>query len=196
VPDYFILKEAQDPTADCLLDRLPEGNDALFRPRVGKPMGADYPEVMQFEMSPDLGGIRLHDLICNTLGFYVISARLKQILEEHAGAEFEFLPIHIVNRKGRREKGPYFIANLIGRQVDCADLSRSIMRESAMRKGRYGSLRRLTIDPARVDPDFKVFRLQQMPKLFIVRDDLKGAIERGGVTGCAFHAMGTDVDID
>ena len=193
--DYFIWEAERRPEY-CILDRLPGGNKAMFRPRVGRLMGGDYEETLDFEMSPDLGGIGLADLVRNTLGFYVTSTTLKTVLEAESGAEFEFLPIRIVNRRGRPEPDAYWIANLVDRQVTCANLGASEMRESSMRKGRYTSLKRLQIDTDKIDPEFRIFRLQELPKLFIVRDDLKLAIEESATTGSLFHAMGDPVLID
>jgi hypothetical protein len=193
--DYFIWSTARDRLY-CTLDRLPEGNQALFRPRLGRPMGADYPEPLPFPMSPDLGGIKVADLVHNTLGYYIVGPTVRDVLAKESGAEFEFLPIQIVNRKGRTEGVERWIANLLGGQVPCADLSRSSMREMAIKKGRYTSLERLVIDAARVDPALRIFRLGEMPQLFIVRDDLRTALQASGASGMQFHAMGVPVMFD
>jgi hypothetical protein len=192
---YFIWSAVQDPVF-CMLDRLPDGNQALFRPRLGRPMGADYPEPLPFAISPDLGGIKVADFVRNTLGFYIIGPAVRDVLAAQQGAEFEFLPITIINRKGRTEDAERWIANLLGGQVPCADLSKSTMREMAMKKGRYTSLQKLVIDPSRVDPALSIFRLGEMPQLFIVRDDLRAALEATGASGMQFHAMGDPVMFD
>lgn len=193
--DFFIWEAERNPSA-CLLDRLPDDDHAMFRPRIGRAMGGDYPEAREFPMSPDLGGTDLPDLVRNTLGFYVVSERLRDALEHHAGAEFEMLPIHVLDRRGKRVPKPYWIANLLGRSVACADLPRCEMTELAMRKGRYTSMKRLHVDSKRIDPSFRILRLDEMPKLFLVRDDLRRALDASGATGMRFSAMGDPVLID
>lgn len=193
--DYFLWEAARRP-GDCLLDRLPEDDHALFRPRVGKPMGADYPTPREFPMSPDLGGLGLPDLVRNTLGFYVVSSRLREALERGALADFEMLPIHVLDRGGRRVQQPYWIANLLGRSVLCADLQRSVMTEMSMKKGRYTSLKRLHVDVERIDPNHRILRLGEIPKLYLVRGDLRRELEASGATGLQFWTMGDDVMID
>jgi hypothetical protein len=193
--DYYIWSTERN-SLFCTLDRLPDGNQAMFRARIGRPMGADYPDTLPFHMSSDLGGIKVADLVRNTLGYYIVGPAIHEVLSKESGESFEFLPIDIINRKGRREDAARWIANLLGEPVVCADLSKSTMREMALKKGRYSSLQRLVIDTGRVDPSLKIFRLGEMPHLFIVRDDLRAALDASGATGMQFHAMGVPVMFD
>lgn len=193
---YSIWHKEPKVGSAAVLDKYPDGLK-VFMPRIGKQLGqTDYPEILDFSVSPDIGGIVLADLLRNTLGYYVASPPLRTLLEQHSDAEIEFLEIRVVGRTGRPEETPYYIANLIGRQLDCADLSRSEMTELKRKKGRYGSIKRLYLHEEKIDPEFKIFRLQQAPHVYIVRDDLRREIEDSGLTGSAFFAMGDDVDID
>ncbi|MEZ4367989.1 MAG: hypothetical protein R2939_17170 [Kofleriaceae bacterium] len=180
----------------CVLDRLPEDEHAMFRPRIGRAMGDAYPAARALPMSPDLGGTEVPDLVRNTLGFYVVSRRLRAVLEAEADAEFEMLPVEVLDRAGVAVPEPRWIANLLGRVVPCADLARSEMTELAMRPGRYTSIKRLYVDAAKVDRGLKIFRLGEAPKLWLVRADLRRALEASGATGMVFRAMGDDVLID
>ena len=193
--DFFLWEAARSPGC-CILDRLPEDDHALFRPRIGRAMGRDYPNARDFPMSPDLGGVELPDLVRNTLGFYVVSKRLRETLERTSDASFEMLPIHILDRRGVRVSAPYWIANLLERSIPCADLQRSEMTEMAMKKGRYTSLKRLHLVPERIDPAFRILRLDEMPRIFLVRSDLRQDLEASGATGMRFWAMGDPVVID
>jgi hypothetical protein len=193
--DYYIWSTERN-SLYCTLDRVPDGNQAMFRARLGRPMGADYPEPLPFPMSPDLGGIKVAELVRNTLGYYIVGPAVHAVLANESGASFEFLPIDIINRKGRREEATRWIANLLGDPVVCADLSKSVMREMPLKKGRYSSLQRLVLDARRIDPSLKIFRLGEMPHLFIVRDDLRAALAASGATAMQFHAMGDPVMFD
>lgn len=196
MPTYTIFTAKPDLTRDGFLDKWPDGVENIQRTRLGKRVdlaAASLP--VEVQMSADIGGIEFRDLVGNTMGMYVVSERLKDVLLEHADAEFELIPLRIINRKGRAEADTFWIANLLDRQVACADVAKSDMDEMRMKKGRFKNIRRLVLRDAALDPSFKIFRLGEMPKLFLVREDLRDAIEAAGVSGCAFHDIGAPVDI-
>src|SRR5438128_11354704 len=65
-------------------------------------------------------GAMVPDFIPNALGLLLVSAGLKALLEKHADAAIEFVPVTIRNQRGRQLKETYFIANVLGK-VDCLD---------------------------------------------------------------------------
>jgi hypothetical protein len=188
---YYVLSAADNETF-CTLDKesaeldemgwmLVEGTRASGRhsPSASLGMTGHYP------------GIKLSDNLRNTFGYWVISRAMKAVLEREAHTEIEFLPISIINHKGRRADGEFFIANPFAIE-DCVDRSGSDVDESAMAPGFFGGIYRLALDTARIPPEARLFRLKQMPKVIIVRDDLRAALDAQGLTGLGYISMGED----
>ena len=88
-------------------------------------MGDSYPDGYKFSMSKDMPGIRVPDIINNALGYWMISKKLKELLEHNAAAEIEFLRFTLLNHKRRVSSDRCFIANLVG-AVDCVDRERTV----------------------------------------------------------------------
>lgn len=191
---YFILRAKDDPDG-CVLDRYPPACAPLWQATEGVPLGALHPSPPPvFEMSRRVGGKALHDCVDNTLGYLVVSERVRGVLEARATAPIEFLPLLIQNHKGRREPRGFFIANVLG-QVGCADRARSQYIDSAMRPGQFCDLTKLLLDPDRVDPERNIFRLAELPRVILVREDLADALRQSGATGLDLIAPGTEVSL-
>jgi hypothetical protein len=146
-----------------------------------------FPTDSVFQLADDYG-VKLTDSIPNTLHLLIVSEKLKGVLEEKSGAEIEFLPVHLRNQKGRLVPQPYFIANPLG-SVECVDRERSKFRTSAIRPDQVFHFYRLALDPTRILPDAKLFRLKEKSSLIIVRQDLADDILRAGCDGMLFQLM-------
>lgn len=127
---FFPWIHMPDPDYAHLHPRDPPELKGFFYPLAfGEPVGSAFPVDVVFELDPN-GGAFLPDSIPNTTGVYVVSERLRGLLEK-SGAHFEFHLVRIRNHKGRIEKAPYFIANLLD-VVDCMDRARSDYSPSDM----------------------------------------------------------------
>lgn len=191
---HFVLCAQSNPDA-CVLDHYPSGFQALWQPTEGVASGARAPSSPpEFEMSRRLGGKLVQDCVENTLGYTIVSERVRAVLESHASTPIEFLPLHIRNHKGRREPQTFFIVNVLG-QVSCADRARSQYIESAMRPGQFCDLTKLFLDPERVDAKRNIFRLAELPRVILVRSDLADLLRHSGVTGLELLPLGTEVSL-
>lgn len=120
---YAPWVDSRKPEFAWLHDRdPPELKGFSFKLSYGVPVGKSFPGDVVFDLSPS-GGVFLADSVPNTSSLYVVSERLRALLEK-ASDRFEFHRVRIRNHKGRIEKAPYFIANLLD-IVDCMDKQRS-----------------------------------------------------------------------
>ncbi|NMO20772.1 hypothetical protein HPC49_25725 [Pyxidicoccus fallax] len=188
---YHVLAPSEDDTF-CVLDRestdlgvigwmLVDGERATNR----------YPVDAQLHMSSEVPGMKLPDNVRNTLNYWVVSAALRAILEREAGTPVDFHPVSIINHKGRAAPGSFFIANVLAKE-DCVDRAATDADESAMAPGFFSGIYRLALDPKRISPEARLFRLKQMPSVLIVRDDLRAALEPHGLQGIRYIEMGED----
>lgn len=188
---YYVLSAANDETR-CVLDKESSILDEMGWMLVeGTRAARRYSPDASLGMTGHYPGIKLSDNLENTFGYWVISGALKTVLEREAHTEIEFLPVAIINHKGRRADGEFFIANPFAIE-DCVDRSGSDVDESAMSPGFFGGIYRLALDTTRIPPEARLFRLKQMPKIIIIRDDLRAALDAEGLTGLRYIAMGED----
>ncbi|MFY2558301.1 imm11 family protein [Corallococcus terminator] len=189
--DYFILATTNEPE-HCAIGPLPEQlARQKWRIAKGQPMGEHHPARARLDMDKRYPGFVVPDLVSNTFHLYIISHRLKPLLQAELKdqAEGEFLPVSIYNHKGRVAEEDYSIANIF-RAVECVDRSRSEFTESALKPGQLSILKRLQLDPERIPAEPRIFRLKEMPALLIIRGDLRARLEEAGITGANYVGLG------
>jgi hypothetical protein len=117
-------------------------------------------------------------------GFLVISAKARQVLEG-AGVgkpeKIEYLPVKIINHKGRVEQVEYFIANPLD-IVDCIDVEASVVKMDPINKSTITSAERLVLREQAIPPELKVFRLGKWPCTVIVQSKLADTMKAAGLT--------------
>jgi hypothetical protein len=145
--------------------------DAAFR------MDDAFPEDLQME-----------DLQRNSPRVVLVSRRLKEFLEAKALVNNEFLPVAIINHKGRRVKAPYWIVHQVHLQA-CIDESRSILRPNSINPELISRVDKLVIDESRVQPDVRVFRPARFPFVVLFQRELAGEIAGEGFTGLSFSEI-------
>ncbi len=148
-----------------------------------------FPGDAYFKMHPAFPDkLLLEDVVRNINKVLVVSERLRGFLEEKAGRNNEFLPVTIVNHKGRKEKEPYFIAHQVGLQ-DCIDLDQSEYERNDIDPNIFASLDKLVLDEKRIDPEVSLFRMAGYPFVPVFRRDLAEAITAQGFTGIGFQEI-------
>ncbi|WP_164001872.1 imm11 family protein [Pyxidicoccus caerfyrddinensis] len=191
--EYFIL-EWTVLDGYCAVFNLPEGMPKIHKPARGIRMGSEFPEGLRFSMAKQEPGLKIADVIPNAVNYFMVSKRMKEFLEQHSGADIEFLRFVLLNHRGRVASEDCYIANVIGMQ-DCVDMDRSDGDRDALKPDRFMYLRRLVLKEDKLDPAAKLFRTSAVPRLMIVRKDLKEQVEKEGVTGITWYPVGSEVEI-
>ncbi|MCP3144987.1 imm11 family protein [Pyxidicoccus xibeiensis] len=191
--DYFIL-EWDVLDGYCAIFTFPEGMPKIHKPARGIRMGTEYPDGLRFSMTKQEPGLKIADVIANAVNYFMVSKRMKGILEEHSGADIEFLRFVLLNHRGRVASEDCYIANVIGMH-DCVDMDRTEGDRDPMKPARFMYLRRLLLQEDKIPPTAKLFRASAVPRLMIVRKDLKEQFEKEGVTGITWFPVGSEVAI-
>ncbi|MBU8897877.1 DUF1629 domain-containing protein [Corallococcus sp. M34] len=180
--EYFIL--TAEPLRDgCVIDRFPEGTDDIWQATEGVLLGSSLTrEPLRLSMSKRIGGKAISDAIENTLGYLIISERVRNILESYANAAIEFVPVRLINHKGREEPHKLFIANIL-RTTDCVDREASLYEESALAPGQFTRITKLVLDPTRIDLSDDIFRIASRPRIIIVTTRLAADLRASGAVG-------------
>ncbi|WP_253986155.1 imm11 family protein [Pyxidicoccus xibeiensis] len=166
----------------------------IYKPAEGVPTGTLFSSGLKFNMAAEVKGFRIPDVIDNAVGYFMVSERMKSLLEK-ARADVEYIRFILLNHKGRVASDQCYIVNVLGTR-DWADMSRCEGRTSAVDKHRsFARLKRLVLKDEEVDPSVDLFRVQAMPQLMILRSDFKDYLQKEGITGARFHEVGAPVDL-
>ena len=187
---YFIVDSSGEDD-HCVIDTDSPALRDLWQLAKGTPVGGPLPTDLSVQMDKSHPGLIIPDFINNTLNVFIASNRLKILWEREDVVKIEWVPIRIYNHKRRIASKDSFIANVLTAQ-DCVDMERTVSEPSCLWPGNIGPLYKLYLDPARIDPELKLFRLAKRPTTLIIRDDLREAMEREGITGTLYIAMGQE----
>ena len=152
----------------------------------GVPRAETWPSDAAFRMNPAFPrDVKLADAVRNREGVAVASARLRDVLAGFAPADTEFLPVTILNHKGRVAADDYAVVNPY-RVVDALDAGTTGLIWNAIDPDLVAGCFGLVLDPARLDPDAVLFRLRHLPTEVFVREDAVRAAEAAGLAGLRF----------
>ena len=179
--DFLIWDSAVVPNA-CCLAQLVNVDDQFELPK-GIPRAATFPSDAAFTMDPDFpNDMLLTDNLVNTDRLVIASARLKTFLESQALQRVEYLPVTILNHKGRSASRDYFIVHPV--ELDaCVDLGASDVEWSIIDPASIDSVTSLVIDEHALDPGVALFRPKPFYDIVLVRRPLAEAIDAQGFSG-------------
>jgi hypothetical protein len=147
---------------------------------------ADFPARAHFRMSKDFPrNLQAKDFLVNENKLLVVSARVKDFLESQNLDGNEFLPVGVINHKGRKLEEKYFIAHQLGLQ-DCIDTKKSGAKPNAIDPSTFVYLLRLVIDENKVDGRRRLFRMAKYADLALFERSLAEQIQAEGFTGIQF----------
>jgi hypothetical protein len=130
--------------------------------------------------------IQLTDSLINQDEVIVASEKLKAFLEENgAGEGNEFLPVAIINHKGRTAKEKYFVVNNVDPQ-DAFDQAKSVYRRNTIDTTQIDTVKTLVVDLTKIKPTAQLFRLKYFKSMIVVRQDLADKLKASGMTGFSF----------
>ncbi|GAA5182354.1 hypothetical protein GCM10025771_31450 [Niveibacterium umoris] len=182
--NYVIWKYASYP-AGCVLQDI-SGFEDTYKLKNGTPLTGQFPRGVSLHMNPDFpDDLALGDSLLNSDMIVVGSARLKDFLIARAIPNLEFLPVAIVDHKGRLASEDYFIVHPTV-PVDCLDRKASAYEEDILDPDSIGFISKLVLDEAAIPPDRQIFSMAGYWDLTFARRDLAEALIAAGFTGIRF----------
>ena len=175
--DYFPwINDDNDEDLAWVMSMPPEIDKKSYLILEDKEIGEWLPPEIVVNISADKG-IFIADFLPTVIGLHILSKKLRDILTEEAGSDFNFYPVVLKNAKGRVEKKEYFLAHL-KRTLDCVDKTKSDIAYSPINPERAHRIRKLYLDEERIPDDVKIFKLKEKPRLWLTRKDLALKIYR------------------
>jgi hypothetical protein len=180
-PPNYVVWRFHDVPNSCVLDEL-SGVPKMFQIRKGIPRAEEFPPDARFTLDPDYpNDTLLVDAFDNVYRMVVISAALKTFLEGRQLLNVEFLPVTIVDHKGKA-KASYFIVHPIC-PVECLDFVASGADWDTVNKDTIDTVERLVLNADKIDPNLQIFKIKFFYDYLMVRRDLADAITAQGFTG-------------
>lgn len=179
--EFLIWRYRSEPGA-AVLNEL-RGFEDIFRFDTGAPLEAEFPADTAYHMNPDFpNDLLLPDNVRTADQVLLVSQRLHEALMATGVPQVEYLPLRIVDHKGRVASASHVIVHPLG-LVDAIDMTQSEYQPHRFVKGRIDKVKKLVIDPARVPPDRQLFKLKGFGVPVIVRRSLAERLSASGFSG-------------
>ncbi|WPB76674.1 hypothetical protein KYC5002_47760 [Archangium violaceum] len=182
--DYLVWDRRDEGNSCALL--TPEEVERDWELSEGVPRAANFSPDALFRMSDrHKKNTGLTDNLINMRRLIVASARLKDFLQFRALKNVEYLPVSIINHKGKVASSEYFIVHPIHPQ-ECLDLQASTPRYSHINPTDIATVKKLVVDPTKIDPDVSLFKLKNYGRPTLIRRQLADEILKAGFRGVSF----------
>jgi len=182
--DFFVW-DSKDEGNTCVLTPIQkfENSELLNR---SADLLCSWPPDAYFPMDPQFPrNIGLADNLQNLDSVAVISDSLRQYLEGKGVPNIQFLPVGIMNHKGKLVANKYFIVNPIHPQ-DCLDVIGSEPAYYNIAPTEVRRVKRLVLDPKKLVPEVSIFRIKNFWSPILIRAGLANEIVEAGFTGVAW----------
>lgn len=113
--------------------------------------------------------------------FLVISGKAKQLIEQETTDKIEFLPMKIINHKGRVASQDYLVVNPLD-IVDCIDKDASSVEFNPINKDMISGCAQLVLKENVIPKELKIFRTQFWRGRILIRRELARKMEEAGLT--------------
>lgn len=181
----FLIWNSNYTEGFCVITKL-RGFKDVWLLRKGDSLSDKWPDDVTFTMSPEYPkDIKLSDNLFEG-SYRVVSGRVKEVLTPLVGNSIvEFLPVSILNHKGRIASKDYFIMNPLDK-IDCIDLESSGVDWNAIDPSKISSCEKLVINEDTVPDETVMFRPKFWLNTILLRRELAAGLSAAGLTGLLF----------
>jgi hypothetical protein len=145
-----------------------------------------WPADVRLHMDPNFPkALQLPDCVKNLPGAIVVSKRLKEFIAAAKPVHVEYLPVSIINHKGKLASSEYFIINPYKLQ-DCIDQKASTIDWNPIDTSLIAACTNLVLDEKKIEKNAKVFRLEHYPSKVLFARELADGIKQAKFTGLKF----------
>jgi hypothetical protein len=172
----------------CFLDRI-ENVERFLDLTLGVPFQGHFPANATFRMSKNFKkATRLVDDVQNSDDIKICSPRLVEFLKKREVTNVEYLPITILDHKGKVASNEYSIVHPVGLQ-DVLDLEASKPRYNAIVPTDVDKVERIVMDTSRIPPGVSIFRLAHVMMPVFIDKELAAAVTHNGFAGSYFSPL-------
>lgn len=185
--EYVVWKHDIVPNA-CSLFHF-EGFEKAYLLERGNSLSDQFPDDAYFDMNPDRpNDTLLVDSLYNNHSQLILSEPFVAFLSEKKRDNLEFLPVKIMNHKGKFADEKYFIMNVLDHQ-DCLDVQASGAKLPRMKTGSIQRVKKVVLDEDKLDDSLDIFRITSFHRANIVKKSLADEITAQGFTGVKWVSL-------
>ncbi len=185
--DYAIWKCVLEENACSLVGIA--GVEDSYELNEGVPRAKDFGDDALFKMNPEFpDDMCLLDNVMNVDGFIVASFELRTFLERRRIRNVEYLPVRILDHKGRVASSDYCIVHPIKPQA-ILDEKKSVARRSAVDPETIVEMDKLVVDATRIDAGTELFRIAGCYDIILVASELVVALDEAKFSGLRWVAL-------
>jgi len=156
---------------------------------MGVPLTDGFPPDALVRMDPDFKDqLALGDSLMSPNSSLIVNDRVRDLFAAQEVTNIEWLPLRVLNHKGKPVKPKYFIAN-IQTLVDCIDTKNSVVKWNDINPQLIASATKLTLIPSKLPGDVKIFRPVHLEFEILIHRRLAQAIEDKGLSGFQFREV-------
>jgi hypothetical protein len=183
--DRFLIWDSNYVEGFCALNE-PEGFDGYRLLMDGVRVSDKWPTTVVLRMDPDHPkDIKLADNV-HAGGNLIVSSRLKGELASLVGSSsVEFLPISIMNHKGRVASKDYFLVNPVD-TIDCIDTKASEVKWNKINPNMISRCKKLVLDEKSIPASATMFRPKFWSYLILIKRSVAASLVECAMTGLSF----------
>lgn len=149
---------------------------------MGDSLASDMPENLQFSADPDYpNDLLMLDSFGNTESIIPISPKLKHFLENKAIPNLEFIPVDMLDHKGRVLEQYYLLHSI--EVIDAIDKTQTELEIDDLNDEMYESVEDLTLLDESIPQEIQIFRIKGLYNAICVSQSLAKEIDDNGFTG-------------
>lgn len=147
----------------------------------GKKMGDHFPTDAVWPISKRKGGTKLNDFVPNIFSRLVVSSRARERIQAKQ-ANIEWLPVKILDRKGKPAHSTYFIANVLEHH-DCINRKKSRFEVDPMSRGQIQFFTKVVLETKKIPDQVVLFRMGEAKTHYVIRSTFALELAEAGLTG-------------
>jgi hypothetical protein len=160
--------------------------DRSFELRKCIPLKDHYPSDVELRMDKDLpDDIELVESLYGPGTSLFVNNTVRQLFALSEVDNVEYLPLKIINHKGRAVEEPYFIVNILTR-VDCIDTAQSQVEWNDINPDAISGVDKLIIDEAPLSEGARLVRPVHLDFAMLIHRSLAHEIQARKLRGFAF----------
>ncbi|MBU3002767.1 imm11 family protein [Paraglaciecola arctica] len=149
---------------------------------MGDSLASDMPENLQFSADPDYpNDLLMLDSFGNTESIIPISPKLKHFLENKTIPNLEFIPVDMLDHKGRVLEQYYLLHST--EVIDAIDKTQTELEIDDLNDEMYESVEDLTLLDESIPQEIQIFRIKGLYNAICVSQSLAKEIDDNGFTG-------------
>lgn len=163
--------------------------DNRFELREGIPLSGKVPSDAAYRMRDDFpDNIALHESLYNLDRQLVINEKVRAFLNAEGVKHVEYLPVKVLNHKGREVGERYFIINMLP-LVACIDLEQTRYEENPLDPSSFMDVSNLTVIEEKIPSDFQLFRMDLVQSAILIHRGLAEKLKAAGFRGFNFAEL-------